>query len=171
MTAITLVLGAVALFLGFWAGVVSLIGFGGWRSMAQRYPAHEWPERGEGMRIGWQSGRVGMSSYNNALNAVVTADGLYLRPLRLFAYNHPPVFIPWEAIQGMDQAMFGIKVGLEGGNGLRLSGRLGRTVRDAYLVWDSAHAGPTDEPELDADVEPTEAAADPLPTWRRSRTR
>ena len=119
--------------------------------------------------MGWQSARVGLSNYNGALNAVVTAEGLYLRPVRLFAYNHPPVFIPWWAVTGLGQGLFyGTTLQLEEGTGLRLSGRLAREVRSAYEAWVAEGAAHAPHPGLAAEApEEDERAA----SWRRTRVR
>ena len=39
---VALVLSLIAGYLVFWAGVISLIGFGGWKQIADRYPADQW---------------------------------------------------------------------------------------------------------------------------------
>jgi hypothetical protein len=165
---VTLILAAIAGYLAFWAGVVSLIGFMGWKPLAARYPAARWPD-GEGMEVGWGSGSVAMSNYNG----VVTAEGLYLRPIRAFAYNHPPVFIPWEAVEavegGTPRLFGGIALRLEGGKGVRLRGRLARAVQETYAVWDAAHAARKVLGGLDPEGE---NEADPhASAWRRTRTR
>jgi len=141
MGAVTLILSAIAGFLAFWAGTVSLIGFAGWKQLAERFPAHDWPE-GEGYLLKGQSATVGVSNYNNALNAVLTGEGLYLRPLRLFAYNHPPLFIPWAAVRQSGSGMLGgLKLELEGGGTLTLRGRMAKEVKATLDVWASALDG------------------------------
>jgi len=140
---LTLVLSAVAGFMAFWAGVVSLIGFAGWRPLAQRFPADRWPE-GEGHHLRWQSASIGLSRYNGALNMALTAEGLYLRPVRLFAYNHPPLFIPWDAVTATKPALLGgLRLELEGGGALALRGRVAKAVEAALGAW--AAAGPLAE--------------------------
>jgi hypothetical protein len=170
MSVLTLVLAGVAGFMAFWAGVVSLIGFAGWRPLAQRYPAGRWPE-GEGHHLRWQSASVGLSRYNGALNAALTAGGLYLRPTRFFAYNHPPVFIPWGAVRATKGSLFGgLVLELEGGGSLALRGRLGKEVGAALEAWAAAAASPLaglPDPGMEAlpEQDPPES------TWRRTRVR
>ncbi len=173
MTVVSIILAGLAGFLAFWAGVVSLVGFGGWRPLAARYPARRWPE-GEGTHVGWQSGRVGMANYNGALNAVVTGEGLYLRPVALFKYNHPPIFIPWEAVEATKTGWLGgLRLDLDGGGGVTVSGRLAREVRRAFDAWrttDAVFASP--EADLlgpDGDTISDEAWEGS--GWRRTRTR
>jgi hypothetical protein len=169
MSVLTLVLGALAGFLAFWAGVISLIGFMGWKPLAAQYPAAHWPE-GEGVRLGWQSASIRLSNYNGVLNAVVNDDGLYLRPIRPFAYNHPPIFIPWSAVAGLrDGLLSAVVLELEGGGGLRLRGQLAREVRQRYEAW--GVAAPTSRGQrLDLGEEAPDDDR-PEATWRRTRTR
>ncbi len=170
MTTLTIVLVAVAGFLAFWAGVVSLIGAMGWKPLARRYPAARWPE-GEGRSLGWQSARVGLSRYNNVLNAALAVEGLYLRPVRFFAYNHPPIFIPWGAVRRTEPGLFGsLRLGLEGGGSLALRGRLAREVEAALDAWASA-AVPAETPDA-ATLAPSDALPDDAlaRALRRQRT-
>lgn len=170
MSVVTLVLAAAAGFIAFWAGVVSLIGFMGWRPLAARYPAARWPE-GEGVRLGWQSARVGLSNYSGALNAILTAEGLYLRPVRIFAYNHPPIFIPWQAVAGYSAGFLGgVTLTLEGGGGLRLGGRLAEEVRRVYDAWAGARSASL-APALPTDEEASREDASPDAARRRGRVR
>ncbi|MDX1419605.1 MAG: hypothetical protein R3181_06520 [Rubricoccaceae bacterium] len=165
MTGVTLVLTVVAGCLAAWAGIVSLIGFAGWRPLARRYPADRWPD-GEGVRLGWQSGRIGLAGYNGVLDAAVTAEGLYLRPIRPFAYNHPPVFIPWSAVTDVSDGMFSrVTLRLEGERGLRLGGRLGRAAKAAWAEA-SVHPGRTGG-ALGDGLEGDEPNRDSTARWRR----
>ncbi len=148
---LTLVLSAIAGYLVFWAGVVSLIGFGGWRQLANLYPAEEWPED-EGIALSWQTGSVGVSNYGNVLQAVIGADGLYLRPARMFAFNHPPVLVPWGAVVGISRGFLGgIKLKLEGGKSLALRGKVARYVEEAVAAYGETDSAPEenllDEPD------------------------
>ena len=128
---VLIVLGAAVGFVAFWSGVVALIGLMGWRPLAACYAADAWPEAGEGVRLSGQSGQVGLSSYSGVLNAVLTEGGLYLRPMALFAVNHPPLFIPWVEMGAAEQGFFGgVRLQLDGG-ALTLYGRLGRMVGEA----------------------------------------
>ena len=61
---VTLVLSMIAGYLVFWAGVISLIGFGGWKQIANRFPADRWPEEEEGVALSWQSGSIRIVSGN-----------------------------------------------------------------------------------------------------------
>ena len=134
---VTIVLSMIAAYLVFWAGVISLIGFAGWKQIAERYPADRWPEEEEGVALSWQSGSIGASRYNGVLKAVITADGLYLRPVRMFAFNHPPVFIPWGSILRTKMAFWGgLKLELVGGKALSIRGKMATYVKEALEAYD-----------------------------------
>ncbi|MCH7975295.1 MAG: hypothetical protein IIC18_01915 [Bacteroidetes bacterium] len=133
---VALVLSLIAGYLVFWAGVISLIGFGGWKQIADRYPADQWPEE-EGVVLSWQSASIGMSNYGNVLKAVITADGLYLRPVRMFAFNHPPVFIPWGSVLRTRTGFWGgLKLELDGGKALSIRGKMATYVKEALKAYE-----------------------------------
>ncbi|MDX1439985.1 MAG: hypothetical protein R3284_08795 [Rubricoccaceae bacterium] len=134
---VTLILSMIAGYLVFWSGVVSLIGFAGWRQIAEYYPADAWPEE-EGIALSWQSGGIWASNYNGVLKTVVTDSGLYLRPVRMFAFNHPPIFIPWDAVVSTKKAFWGgLRLDLEGGRAITLRGKVVRHVQGALDVFES----------------------------------
>ncbi|NNF57155.1 MAG: hypothetical protein HKN04_02840, partial [Rhodothermaceae bacterium] len=132
MTVLTFVLAAIAGWLVVWSGIISLIGWVGWKPMARDYPAQHEPE---GKRFTWSSVRIGMSSYNSVLTIVVSAEGFYMKPIRMFAYNHPPILIPWSAVQAVEPGLFGrVKLRLDNGKTLSLWGRIGKAVQQ-QLDW------------------------------------
>ncbi|OZC01967.1 hypothetical protein [Rubricoccus marinus] len=152
----------------FWMVVIGLIGKTGWRPLAEAYPAERWPARG--YKVSWQSGRVGAVNYSNALNAVATPEGLFLRPSFLFRVGHPPVCIPWAAFVDTAPAMiFGTRFILETGPSLVLYGKLARAVTAALEARDRASG------EYDAALEhesgglPWEAAAETREPGRSRR--
>ena len=133
---VTIVLSMIAGYLVFWAGVISLIGFAGWKQIEERYPADRWPEE-EGVALSWQSGSIGTSRYNGVLKAVITADGFYLQPVRMFAYNHPPVFIPWGSIVSTTKPFWGgLRLELDGGKALVVRGKMATYIKDAKAAYD-----------------------------------
>ena len=80
-----------------------MAGVGGWRALAERYPAPVAPPIDEkryrftSMRTGW--GMFGMATYQGCVTVGVSSRGLSLAlwvPFRLF---HAPLFIPWEALE------------------------------------------------------------------------
>ena len=134
---VTLVLSLIAGYLVFWAGVISLIGFAGWKQIAERYSAERWPEEEEGVALSWQSGSIGTSRYNGVLKAVITAEGLYMRLVRMFAFNHPPVFIQWGSILRTKIAFWGgLKLELDGGKALSIRGKMATYVKEALEAYD-----------------------------------
>jgi hypothetical protein len=97
MDPIQFVWGFPFFFVGFWLFVVALISIlGGWYQLGKKYAA---PDSFLGDCKGWQSGRIGLSSYNSCLWIGTDLKGLYLKtgPLLLFRFLHPPLFIPWHA--------------------------------------------------------------------------
>ncbi|MEL6615716.1 MAG: hypothetical protein AAFQ43_08265 [Bacteroidota bacterium] len=124
-----IVVGFAVVFPLFWLGIVGLIGRLGWGPLAEAFPAEDWPE--EGYRVRFQSARIGASSYGNALHAVATDDGLYLRPMLLFRFGHAPVFIPWRAFVSVQTVAFGRRFVLRGAPDLVLYGRLAKAVEAA----------------------------------------
>ena len=150
-----IVTGVLVAFPLLWLGIVGLIGKMGWGPLARAYPAEEWPA--SGYRVSMQSARIGMSNYSNALNAVATPEGLYLRPMVLFRFGHPPVFIPWEAVGHPEPAfLMGVRVPLADGPSLVLYGRLARAVEAAVRAREEASG----EAETESGGLPWEAAAD-----------
>ena len=167
MSVLTLILWAIAAFMAVWVGTISLAGVLGWKPLAARFPAQRWPQ-GEGVLLTWQSGSVGASNYNGVLNAIVTDEGLYLKPVALFAYNHPPVFIPWAAVEELDKGLFGaLKVRFRDGGGLSLRGRVASIVRERYDAWLAAPPARSPEPLLSLDDEEPEALDEAEHDWRR----
>ncbi len=46
-----------------------------------------------------QSARMGLVNYSSCLTVYVSKDGLYLSVWPMFRLGHPPLFLPWSAIQ------------------------------------------------------------------------
>ena len=81
----------------FWIIIIAgLSRFGGWHVLASRYRARQ-PFSGEVLR--GCSGRLGFVNYNRCLWLGANEQGLYLSVPRLFAFAHPPLFIPWSDIR------------------------------------------------------------------------
>jgi hypothetical protein len=94
-----LVFVAVSLVVG-----AAMAGAGGWRALAERYPAPVAPpldeERYRFTSIRTGGGVFGTAYYGSCVTVGVSSRGLSLAlwaPFRLF---HPPLFIPWEALEG-----------------------------------------------------------------------
>jgi hypothetical protein len=68
---------------------------GGWRRLAEFYPANDLPA---GRRFLWQSGSIGWVNYSGCLTIYSGPDGIYLTTMWPFRAGHPPLFIPWSEI-------------------------------------------------------------------------
>ena len=168
---LTVVLAGIAVWLAIWAGSISLAGWMGWKPLAKEYPGSREPE---GQRLTWQGVHIGASNYNGVITVVLNEDGIYLRPVRLFAYNHPPIQIPWSAIRSAEPGFFGrLKLRLDNGKTLSMRGRASKVVQEWLDRLDAEPIKPMNEPllsleeERDASVEETEQRG----SWRRMRER
>lgn len=80
-----------------------MAGTGGWRSLAERYPAPVGPPLDEeryrftSVRTGW--GLFGTALYQGCVTVGVGSRGFSLALWAPFALFHPPMFIPWEALE------------------------------------------------------------------------
>jgi hypothetical protein len=81
----------------------AMAGAGGWRALAERYPAvpaialEEERYRFTSIRTG--GGLLGTATYDSCVTVGVSTGGISLAlwaPFRLF---HPPLFVPWEAVE------------------------------------------------------------------------
>jgi hypothetical protein len=85
----------VALVVALWSGFTFLLAaLGGWRRLAETYPALDDPA---GRSHSFESARIGRIDYENCLTLHATPRGLRLAAGFLFRVGHPPLFIPWEA--------------------------------------------------------------------------
>lgn len=85
------------LFVGMWCLVLRILSSAsGWMKLAGRF--HH-PDKFEGKCHHFQSARMKLVNFNSALVIGVSPQGLYLRPMILFRFFHPPLLIPWAEIQ------------------------------------------------------------------------
>jgi hypothetical protein len=73
----------------------------GWSNLAQKYAS---TETYDGPWIGWQWAIFGFwGSYKGCIWIAINQDGIHLKtgPLNLFRPFHPPLYIPWSAIQSV----------------------------------------------------------------------
>ena len=84
-------------FVALWSGVCVLLALlSGWAGLARRYRcAADEPLGAEHL----VTGMLGVVSFRGALTVGVAEDGLDLRVMALFRPGHPPLRIPWDAIQ------------------------------------------------------------------------
>lgn len=116
----------------------ALAGAGGWRAMADRYPgdrASAPPD--ESYRFAsarTAGGLLGTAAYNSCVTVGLGAGGISLElwaPFRLF---HPPIFIPWEAIERLRVVPLArgsaTQIRVRDGGSLTLSGRVAAAIAD-----------------------------------------
>ena len=86
-------------FTALWIGITYLMSLiGGWGRVAERYPAGDSPP--EGAILKKVTGMFGMARYRGVLTVVTTDEGLHIDIRKVFRVGHPPLFIPFSAIQG-----------------------------------------------------------------------
>lgn len=78
-----------------WLLVSFLLAQIGWNQLRE-FATMEAPE---GQNFYMQNATVGGPRYKGALTFVVAERGLYLRPIWLFRFSHPPLFVPWHAFE------------------------------------------------------------------------
>lgn len=95
------VLGFPFFFVGMWLLVTFIISRSGWARFGEAYRC---PERPSGTSYAVPFAMFGSfgARYNNAVRAVATEGGLYLRPIIIFSAFHPPFLLPWSSIQRIE---------------------------------------------------------------------
>jgi hypothetical protein len=82
-----------ALLVVCWLFVTFLLSrLGGWRRLALQYRL---PGTYSGKVWRFQSGKFNWAGYNNCLSVGANETGLYISPLFIFRFCHPPLLIPW----------------------------------------------------------------------------
>ncbi|HBS87756.1 MAG: hypothetical protein A2W91_11430 [Bacteroidetes bacterium GWF2_38_335] len=71
----------------------------GWKKLSDKFPYEGYFE---GYKAGLVSVKIRTAQYNNAINLYFGKEGIYLKPLKIFSYSHPPVMIPIKDILAMD---------------------------------------------------------------------
>jgi len=95
----SLIIGVPLLLIGVISGSLLVVSaLGGWRQLAEFFPANDLPS---GRRFLMQSGSVGWVNYSGCLTIYSSPDGLYLATMWPFRAGHPPLFIPWSEIHGV----------------------------------------------------------------------
>ena len=127
------------LFVVTWAFACALLSIvGGWRRLALKFPASSAID-GEKYRFASMSLVSGHFPvrYNNSLFVTVGRSGLALSVLFLLRVMHPPLFIPWSAVETVRPERFwlvgGTAVHLRGFNKrLLFRGRAGKEILEAF---------------------------------------
>ena len=88
----------IAGYAALWVGISLLIAkVSGWSALAERYRTD--PAMFTGWKTGFQSGRMRVwTRYGGALTVGANGMGFYLAVLAIFRAGHPPLFVPWHAI-------------------------------------------------------------------------
>jgi hypothetical protein len=81
----------------------AMAGAGGWRALAERYPpprATSLPEeRYRFTSVRTAGGLLGTATYKNCVTVGVSTGGISLALWGPFSLFHPPVFVPWIAVE------------------------------------------------------------------------
>jgi hypothetical protein len=146
----TLIL-AIPAFMFFWSAVIASVSLiGGWHTLAKRYPREETTFRiggasGDVQKFGWTTLKMGPklfpTNYGNCVTVTLSDDGLGLNVMLPFRPMHPPLLIPWSAIQGcelgkelllFDRAVIQVE-GLA--NPIRIYGRAARGIQSYWSTF------------------------------------
>ena len=136
-----IVAGFVLLFVGAWLGTCALLSFmGGWHRLAQKFRAASGID-GERIRFASMSFGTGLFPvrYRNTLFVTVDRTGVGLSVLFPFRVLHPPLFIPWSAVETIrpEQSLFvsGTAVYLRDfDKRLLFRGRAGKRILEAFTA-------------------------------------
>ena len=99
-----IVIGALVGFPLFFYLVVTLIAnLGGWKSLAQKYPAKQFYSK-ELNSYSMNSIQIGyFGQYSSVVNIKVYTDGIWLRPGFFFKFGHSPIFIKWNDVKTIEK--------------------------------------------------------------------
>jgi hypothetical protein len=123
----------------FWVGSVSLMSLtGGWHRLASRFRDSA-AAQGETLPFVSMYLRTGglPVGYRGCVNVTITPRGMRLSILILFRLLHPPMFIPWTAVESVRPEDFGslryIAVVIRGSpTRLLFTEAVGRKVQEAF---------------------------------------
>jgi hypothetical protein len=111
----------------------------GWAALAERYRLQQGTFTG--WRLHFQSGRMRLTArYGGALTIGANEMGLYLAVNPLFRVGHPPLFIPWHAIDVREGKRFsfrevpGVQLDVSQRTGNRVLEAAGGTRRASPLL-------------------------------------
>jgi hypothetical protein len=129
------------LFIGVWLLVCALISLtGGWHRLAARFPASSGID-GEAFRFASMSLGSGLFPvrYRNTLFVMVGRSGLGLSVFFPFRVLHPPLFIPWSAVETVRREpswlMNPVAVYIRGfDKRLLFHGRAGKRILETFIA-------------------------------------
>ncbi|MCB2407915.1 hypothetical protein [Hymenobacter lucidus] len=90
---------ALAGFIGFWCLVVKLVALMGWQKLANHFQTASRPP---GSWFGLGQAYIGSMKYQSVLEAAATPAGLALASGFPFGTGHPPLLIPWDALEPVE---------------------------------------------------------------------
>ena len=122
-------------FVGLWCLVCYTISIvGGWKRLARKYPRREEPK---GRKFSMASASLGFfCNYNGCLTIHGCKEGVDLAVWGLFRIGHPPIFLPWSALERVTPGKFlwikwvKIEVGSPMVTTLKISEGLYRSLRE-----------------------------------------
>lgn len=105
-----LALGAFAV---LWMSVVAAISFfDGWRNASKAHPKKNTTSAYK-EKYSFQSVSFSMfGNYNNCVNIFFYNEGIELKPIFLFAFFHPPIFILWDDMRSVTRTTYLFKKGV-----------------------------------------------------------
>lgn len=88
-----------------WLGMSALIArMAGWARLAQKFRTQD---DQEGQRFSFTSGSMGIRiwpvNYGNCMFVTVNSRGIRLALLFPFRFQHPPLFLPWSAVESVTE--------------------------------------------------------------------
>ena len=127
-------------FIAFWLAITAFLSvIGGWHALSRRFRSDD---DIDGERFRFRSAGIGRGAfpvnYGNVIFATVGRRGLALSVLLPFRFMHPPLVIPWSAVEGCEAVrllwMRQVAVYVTGFRPRRLlfPGALGRAILAAW---------------------------------------
>ena len=81
----------------------------GWRQFYKNYPFN--PHANPTDMLNWQSARIGLVNFNNAINFGFSQHGLYVKPVKLFSFGiFKPLLFPWHEIMWKKKQRLGFTI-------------------------------------------------------------
>ena len=98
-------LGGLVVLVGFWLLISRIFAeLSGWTLLARRYRYLGAPPTGA--RLWGQVVGLGPVNENRATNVLLASEGLHLEKNLLFRFGHPPILVPWAAIEYVCEGRF-----------------------------------------------------------------
>jgi hypothetical protein len=88
------------------AFVMKMLAKFGWSKLVDKYG---YVGEFEGVKMGTVGMHIGTAQYNGSIIMYLGSEGIYLKPLKIFRFSHPPIMIPVSVINnlpgGFDEAL------------------------------------------------------------------